>query len=163
MGSNSGVFKGSTLETGIIDFCSGCKQRAELQGNGLCGDCNKEQEFEDNDPRKKLPTRVDPQKYLVKKDNPVQQFEGNIDNNEKSKYLEIILGASQSLIDEVVKDIYEKRILHYDFNQVVQNERWFSLMDLRRMALKINPEMEKSETEEGVKMDDKKLTKRRKK
>ena len=138
------AFAGSKMETGIIDFCPGCKQRSELMGNGHCAKCNEEQAWEDSDPRKKLPPRVDPAPYLKKNQNSAQAIELHEEvTPEKARYLEIIRSASPELVDEIVKDIYEKKILHYDFNQIVLNERWFSLMDLRRMALRINPNFEK--------------------
>jgi hypothetical protein len=34
-------------------------------------------------------------------------------------------------------------VFEYDFMRIIENERWFSLMDLRRLALKVDPFFER--------------------
>lgn len=168
--SENALFPGSKMETGIIDYCPDCKQRTELMRTGICENCQKEKDWEDQDPRKKLPPRVDPAPYL-KKNQPVCAPGEPTMSPEKERYLTVIReGMTTQMVDEIVKDIYEKRILHYDFNQIINNDRWFSLMDLRRMALKVDPNFERVDKvfmtngiDEPKKWNGKKKTKRRSK
>ena len=82
---------------------------------------------------------------------PSPSPEKAVKEDEKRRYLDLILGsATDELIDEIVSEIVEKKILHYDFSRIIENERWFSIMDLRRIALKVSPDFEKPSKKPAV-------------
>ena len=63
--------------------------------------------------------------------------------DEKSKYLDVIRNnATPAFVDKAVREIVKKGILHYDFARIIENDRWFSVMDLRAMALLADPDFE---------------------
>lgn len=62
--------------------------------------------------------------------------------DERTKYLEVIRGASKPMVDRIVARLVRERVFHVEFDRIIENERWFSLMDLRRIALMVDPKFE---------------------
>lgn len=65
-------------------------------------------------------------------------------NDERQRYLDVIQRASPSWVDGFIKEVMVKRVLQYDWKEIVKSERWFSVLDLRRFALEVDPDFEKS-------------------
>lgn len=127
-----------------LGTCDVCRNRAELtefksDGRKLCGDC----------------TLVMNSGSFVKKGEKKHQaqerFAEEMDSNdlERDTYLEIIKSkATEKWVKNLIKEIIAKKILQYDWFRVIQQSRWFSVLDLRRFALDLDPEFEASRVEE---------------
>lgn len=140
----AGVFSNSGQPmTSKIAICDLCHNRAEIfdteKGN-ICGNCIEEPNGRQTPQKDKTPQPVETAFYSVPE--PVSMSE------EKKKYLEVIRDhVTEDLKKEVIKEIRRKKLLFYDFMHVVENDRWFSLVDLRRIALKADPDFEKVKKE----------------
>lgn len=146
---------------GKIDRCECCGNRAELHSiNGdprkVCGDCA-EAIIHGLKEKKRGPYEVLPEAPTqpsiaggslsftpVTKPAPVEVFETE-EALEREAYLSSILAhITPKQVEKIIKDLYRKKVFQADFAKVVRNHRWFSLMDLRRIALEINSNVPKT-------------------
>ncbi len=64
-------------------------------------------------------------------------------SDERERYIQaIIQGASDKWIESFIKEVVVKNVLRYDWKEIIKFERWFSILDLRRFALEVNPNFE---------------------
>lgn len=147
------VFGQAKKESGPIGFCQVCRNKAELQAipgdsRSMCGDCAVT--LTSGMKRRK----VGPYSEELLGPKPIApvaswQYQPGVvmplvnGNDEKRKYLEVIRQAEPGFIDKTINEIVSKKILHFDFNRIIENDRWFSVLDLRRMALDVDPDFEK--------------------
>lgn len=127
-----------------LGTCDVCRNRAELtefksDGRRLCGDCtlvmNSGAFVKKGEQRPKVQERV------------AEEFSS--DDLERETYLEIIKNkANDEWVNKLIKEIISKKILKYDWFRVIQQHRWFSVLDLRRFALDLDPKFEASVVEE---------------
>ena len=130
-----------------IDSCQICRQRAELMlykpdGRMVCGECR---------------MVMDAGAVLHVGENQTGQPEfygrsvvSNLqpgmteEEMERQKYIGVIASkANDAWITRLIKEVISKRILKYDWQRVIANPRWFSVLDLRRFALDLDPNFEK--------------------
>ena len=134
-------FAGSKLETGPIDICQVCMNRSELgqipgDNRFMCEDCSKAI-LHGRKQKAVAPALASPSSVTM---TPVV-----VHSDEKELYLYTIRGKiTEEQIEEVVRDLVEKRVLQFDFNRIIENDRWFSLMDLRRLTLRVDKNADKT-------------------
>lgn len=108
--------------------CDICRNRAELapysDGRQICGDCM--EAMLAGEARRGL-TQPEPAPL----DPPPP-------SSEREAYLATINKATPVQINKIVRRLVRERVFHVEFDQIVRNERWFSLMDLRRIALEVD-------------------------
>jgi hypothetical protein len=146
---NAPLFAGSKMTTGPIGICQICQNKAELHGipndeRNMCEECaevmlagrNKKQEMVQATPR------------------PVFQSVQQVPmSDEKALYLYTIRSKIKTeQIGAAIEELIDKKVFEYDFMRIIENERWFSLMDLRRLALKVDPFFERA-IEEPAQME----------
>ena len=128
------IFKASKKETGGIGPCEICKNRAELcripdDARSMCGDCADAMLHGMN--KKEQAAK---QKQVVQTSSVVPPSE------ERASYMETI---TQNITDDQKKDVIsalvEKGVFFYDFDQVIANERWMTVLDLRKLAATMKP------------------------
>lgn len=74
---------------------------------------------------------------------------------ERELYLRVISeGATEDWVEDFIKEVLTKNVLKYDWKQIIRSERWFSILDLRRFALDINPDFEKDRPAADASVDD---------
>lgn len=67
---------------------------------------------------------------------------------ERQRYIDIITkGADDKWVDTFIKEVVLKKVLVYDWREIIKTERWFSVLDLRRFALEVDPQMDKPKRE----------------
>ena len=139
--------------SGPIGICQVCRNRHELghfDGRSVCEECYKvmEEGYKRNvaSGKVKLPEEDESGLEIPKiPQSSSSQAWNSVDADEKSRYLEVIKGASEETILEVIDNLVSEKILVHDFHKIIQNERWFSIVDLRRIALKVNPLLDRPE------------------
>ena len=154
MAKESAAIEGAAIgtgkkEVGVIGFCMICRNKAELHkvlgdSRDMCGDCAEAITY--GMKRRKVGPYSEEIVGAKAKVVPTQAVSPNGEQptDEKSNYLKIIRdGVSPDMIDTIIQEILVKKILHFDFNRIIENDRWFSVLDLRRMALQVDPDFEK--------------------
>lgn len=139
--------------TGSIANCAQCLNKAEVRiypndnPDPICEDC-----YRDN---QKLEQKISDKSEEVRKESQVNHQSVNPysqSGSERDQYIDTICRmASDEWVRKFTKDI--KRILINDWKTIIRNERWFSLLELRRFALEVNPEMDKPKpVQQGFKL-----------
>lgn len=123
-----------------IGRCNQCGNQSELKiypndnPQAICENCHRD--------NLKLEGKILEKKAVV---NVVEVSSNNHQvSDERSRYINIIVSkASDQWLDSFIKEVVVKKVLIYDWKTIIQNERWFSILDLRRFALDIDPDMDK--------------------
>lgn len=137
---------GLFTNTGAIANCAQCMNKAEVRiypndnPQAICEDC-----YKDN---QKLEQKIATKAEAVSLNNAVDFKTDNTpllqsySGLERDKYIDIICRMAS---DEWVKKFtsHIKRALVNDWQTIIRNERWFSLLELRRFALQLDPDMDK--------------------
>lgn len=137
-----------------IDNCHVCRQRAELMlyapdNRMVCGECrlvldagavrNLDEPFKSNGKGHESGIR-----HVA----PLTDQEEQVDY-ERQGYLDVIQRKADSVwVAKLIKEVVAKKILKYDWFRVISNPRWFSVLELRRFALELDPEFEREVPEE---------------
>ncbi len=128
--------------TGSIANCAQCMNKSEVRiypndnPQPICEDCYKENQ--------KLELKISDKAVEAIRSQENYSFNPSTSNgnSERDKYIDTICRmASDEWVKKFTKDI--KRMLVNDWQTIIRNERWFSLLELRRYALQVNPELEK--------------------
>lgn len=132
---------------GHTGFCSQCRNKAEVKTypgdnpDPICGDCYNE--------NLKLERFIqDKQDASIVSTNGQTNLASSktipeILENERERYIKCIKEkANATWIDNFITEVVAKQILRFDFDQVLRNERWFTVLDLRRHALSIDPRID---------------------
>lgn len=144
---NQPLWAGSKRSTGAIGTCQVCMNKAELHNlvdddRNMCEDCAKAI-FTGRQQKKEYNGQVDIKPAC---NSPTMQAVLSLSerDEEKELYLYTIRGkVSKEQVNQVVLELVDKQVFHYDFSRILENPRWFSLMDLRRLALLVDPNFEK--------------------
>lgn len=121
--------------------CQVCRNRAEVQsipdGRKVCGDC-----------LKVLSGKL---KKIHQEQRPPQVQEEQV-TDERTGYLNFILeNADQEWVKNFIIETVAGKILLYDWQNVIANERWFSVLDLKRFSCEIRESIEQVRPEPPVK------------
>lgn len=142
----------------VIDNCQVCKNRSELKtfepdGRQVCGECLEALIF--GNARKRAEIAEPEQQVIYGVGNKTRlTVAPQTRDPERQEYLDVILRkADPSWVQKFIKEVVAKKILRYDWQTVIGQERWFSLLDLRRMAIELEPNIEHPESE-GQNQDD---------
>lgn len=130
--------------TGSIATCAQCLNKAEVRvypndnPDPICEDC-----YQDNQKLEhKIATKAEETRSL---NTPLPEAKETAlfqSSSEREKYIDVICRmASDEWVKKFTKDI--KRVLVNDWQTIIRNERWFSLLELRRYALQLSPDMDK--------------------
>lgn len=141
--------------TGEIGICAQCRNKAEIRvyegwnPEPVCEDCqrdnvNLEKKSQANGGASLLP----PLKSSPASSVPVD-FRGQTSTEERDRYIAVIAQADPKWVDRFIKEVMAKNVLLYDWKEIIKFDRWFSVLDLRRFALEVNPNFE-SEIEEEL-------------
>ena len=137
-GSKAGGFV-----SGPIGQCDICRNRHELggfDGRMICEECFKCMQA--GLEKKRAAIQGDAPPPPCQAPQVAIQTWNAVEGDEKARYLDIIRGASPQIVSEVIDNLVQERVLEHDFHKIIQNERWFSIVDLRRIALRVNPEFD---------------------
>lgn len=137
---------GNGIPAGMIGICAQCRNKAEIalydgdNPDPICESCHHEnaklEKFIANKNGNASQTFRQDQ-HSISKSQP-QSYD-----SERERYIEIITsGADNKWVDSFIKEIVLKNVIKYDWKQVIRSERWFSVLDLRRFALDVNPGFE---------------------
>ena len=137
--------EGGSLTAGVawIGVCQICRNRAELQrfdGFEACEECCKAmQHGMDKRAQEQQPERPSPAPAvgICTAAPDAVAVPPAADSDERARYLAQVKRADAALIDRIIRRLVRERVFHVEFDQVVENSRWFSLMDLRRLALEV--------------------------
>ena len=118
----------------VISECQICRNRAELapyrDGRMICGDC-KDAMLAGEARRGIPPAEVQPDYVPENVQSPPPPA------GERESYLRTLRRATPEIIDRIIRRLVRERVFHVEFDHVVRNERWFSLMDLRKISLEV--------------------------
>ena len=130
---------------GHMGFCAQCKNKSEVRlysGDNpepICEDCYMSNQ--------QLEAKIGNKEVLaLQGQNPAQNYISGSPpppTDERSIYLDVVSKASPEWVNKFISEIVTKQVLQYDWFTIVKNDRWFSILDLRRFALQVNPEFEK--------------------
>ena len=125
--------------TGSIGNCAQCMNKAEVRvypndnPEPICENCYRENQKLEQKISDKTPQASQPEQW-----NPPASMGGT----ERDMYIDVISRmASDEWVKKFTKDI--KRVLINDWKTLIRNERWFSLLELRRYALQVDTDMDK--------------------
>lgn len=63
---------------------------------------------------------------------------------ERARYLEVIFAKSNDeFVDKFIDEVVKKSVLKFDWKEIMKSVRWFSVLDLRKFALELDPNFEK--------------------
>ena len=134
---------------GHMGFCSQCRNKAEVhlyEGDNpdpICEDCHRE-----NMKLEKIIADKERVAVAISNGQPypalAQPGTGpTVPVTEREKYINCIKEKSTApWIDNFINEVVEKQILKFDFEMVLRNERWFTVLDLRRHALTLDPHLD---------------------
>lgn len=140
-------------KTGRIGICAQCHNKAETKvypgfnPDPVCENCQKENVALEN----KIDGQGKPSAI------PGKDSTGNgagpgaglpsrapIDDPERAAYLRVIEEkADAEWLKKFIEEVLVKNVLQYDWKTIIRSERWFSVLDLRRYALDLDPDFEK--------------------
>lgn len=134
-----------------IDICQICHQRAELMlydSREICGECMIVMNAGGVRKEGESPLKAKPEHILPERVGPVDTYE----DLERSTYLRIIQAKhTKRWVVKFIAEVVAKKILKFDWFTVIENKRWFSVLDLRRFAIELDPGLETRETEGQIK------------
>lgn len=153
---------GQGTPAGRISICAQCKNKSEVKvypndnPDPICEDCYKE--------NLRLETQIEERhKMGVSEGGPIGKTVRVINSSssfaifetpssERQRYIDVIVGGANSKwLDSFIQEVIVKRVLQYDWKTIIQNERWFSILDLRRLALEVDPGFENAKPVEDIK------------
>lgn len=132
---------GGSMPAGAIANCAQCLNKAEVRiypndnPQPICEDC-----YRDN---QKLEHKII-EKAEASRPEPSYSFNPPPSNggSERDRYIDTITRmASDEWVKKFTKDL--KRVLINDWQTIIRNERWFSLLELRRFALEVDSQFDK--------------------
>lgn len=144
---------GEGARTGHIGICAQCKNKSEIalypndNPQEICEAC-----YRDNC---KLEQKIAEKAEAATNTNvngavaPLRQTSSSSSSSspERDRYIDVICrNADPKWVDTFIREVVVKNVLKYDWKMIIQNDRWFSVLDLRRFALDIDPGFE-TETE----------------
>ena len=149
---------GASFKTGALGQCQICQCRAELgayeDGRSICEECfeamsaGKQRNI---DAGKCIPlpgfsaVGFEKETEAAKLQVGLQVGWDSISAGERLRYIEVIREkATTEVIKQVISALVSEGTLTHDFHKIIQNERWFSVLDLRKIALRVSPNFEKS-------------------
>lgn len=146
---------GTAFKTGPLGVCQICQCRSELgqyeDGRQICEECYQAMSLgKDRNiaAGKVLPPAEGgafpaPTVYESRTTLPSPVWD-SMEVSERSRYIEVIKEkATPEVIKQVITALVSEGTLTHDFHKIIQNERWFSVLDLRKIALKVSPNFEK--------------------
>ena len=152
MNAESAVNGGGAFKAGPIGNCQVCFNRKELghypDGRAVCEECWEALEFgrrrNIESGKIQVPADLDlespaPVTPSIETQVPLSAWTST-DADERSRYLRIIQSAKREVIEGVIGKLVHSGVLHLDFHKIIQNERWFSIIDLRRIAEQVDPD-----------------------
>jgi hypothetical protein len=137
-----GVFGEPTV--GRMGRCSQCGNHAEIRiypndnPQPICENCYKENQVLEQKIATKTDTVRQESQYTS-----TPQFVSGEPNSEREVYIRAICNkATDEWLTHFISEVVTKKVLIYDWRTIIRNERWFSLLDLRRFALEVDPNID---------------------
>ena len=142
---SGGVGTGEGPRIGAIGICAQCRNKAEVSlypndnPEPICESC-----YRDN---QKLEKVISDKREAsgIRDVRPIaeRQPQNVTGDPERDRYIEVITeGAKDEWVTSFIREVVTKNVLKYDWKYIIRNERWFSVLDLRRFALEVNPGFE---------------------
>lgn len=129
-----------------IGTCAQCMNKAEVHvypndnPQAICENCHNE--------NMKLEKKIQDKTVVKSSESIGYRLEPS--NDERDQYIRVICNkASEEWVKSFIKEVVTRKVLTYDWRTIIRNERWFSILDLRRFALEIDPDMDKVEEKQG--------------
>lgn len=138
---------------GRMGFCAQCRNKAEVSvypgGNpqAICGDCYQEDmKLEEIISERNGATQGGP--MLA----PHVIAAAPVQVSERDRYINCIQSkASPEWLEGFINEVIIKNVLKFDWKEIIQNQRWFSILDLRRFALQVDPAVDDPPKQESLK------------
>lgn len=144
---------GQGTPAGRIGVCAQCHNKAEVAvypgGNpdSICETCHLDNQKLEAKIQEKHGTPAHDPRLVGTADVYQSNFGTRRPVDERERYIAVISGkATEEWVDKFIKEVLTKNVLKFDWKEIIQSERWFSLLDLRRWALEVDPDMEKMPT-----------------
>lgn len=65
-------------------------------------------------------------------------------SEERARLLAVIHEkATDSWVEKFIEEVVTGKVMKFDWKQIIQSERWFSVLDLRKFAIELDPNFEK--------------------
>ena len=132
-----------------IGVCAQCGNKAEVatypgfNPQAVCENCQKGNEGLEQIIAEKQVVRSEP---LERNTNGLFQSRSESQGDERELYIRTITNkATDEWLKRFIKEVVVKQVLRNDWKSIIRNERWFSLLDLRRFALDIDPDVDRPE------------------
>ena len=136
---------GSEPVVGSIGVCAQCHNKAEVRvypndnPEAICEDC-----YRDN---QKLEQKIFDKSISVQTglgEGQQSLFQSSSGSEERDLYIRTICNkASDAWLERFIDEVVRKQVMVYDWKTIIRNERWFSILDLRRFALEVDPDLDK--------------------
>lgn len=158
---------GAAVVTGSIGTCDQCRNKAEVavypyhpydnpQPNPqpICESCYKENvklehkitESGGNRPESHNPPTVEVEGAKHVSSSGLQSSRNGEDPYaaERARYLQVIFEkADDAFVEKFITEVVVKSVLKFDWQEIMKLERWFSVLDLRKFALELDPMFDK--------------------
>lgn len=140
----------SKVLTGAIGVCAQCRNKAEVKlydgwnPEPVCEDCQRENvKLEKVNQDKGGASLLPALKPASAASAKLVDFHGTA-SEEREQYIAVISQADPKWVEHFIKEVMAKNVLLYDWKEIIKFERWFSILDLRRFALEVNPDFERA-------------------
>lgn len=134
---------------GRMGMCSQCKNKAEVaiypgdNPDPICEDCYRQNIVLETEIQKKA---VSPNPAPL---DIVQS--SSVMSGERFKYIECICNkATDEWLDKFIREVIADQVIRYDLAEVLKNDRWFTILDLRRYAKQIDQNIDQPKPEPEV-------------
>jgi hypothetical protein len=147
---------GSEPMVGAIGRCAQCGNNSEIRvypndnPQPICESCYLgNQQLEQKITEKKESASI----QTALENSRTGLLQSSIGSDERELYIRTISNkASDEWLKHFINEVVTKQVLIYDWKTIIRNERWFSLLDLRRFALEVDPNLDKPEPPKSVRM-----------
>ena len=130
------------MKFGKIGMCAQCHNKAEVHKypndnpDPICEDCYKENQ--------QLEKKIQSKAEQVQSAQVTLDVSTSYGSDERQQYLDVIWReATDEWLENLINEVLTKKVMYYDWKKIIMNERWFSILDLRRFALELCPDMDK--------------------
>ena len=134
-----------------IGPCAQCGNKAEIKTypgfnpQAVCENCQRDNERLEEKIIEKAGEKKQAQNRVVTEEMPVYV------GDERELYIRTISNkATDEWLKRFIKEVVIKQVLRNDWKTIIRNERWFSLLDLRRFALEVDPDVDKPNPPDSV-------------
>jgi hypothetical protein len=136
-----------------IGICAQCRNKAEIRTypndnpEPICEACYKSNQ--------ELEKKISDKAQVVMATNEKKSYETSgpiVTSDEREHYIRTICNkADDKWLERFITEVVTKKVLIYDWKTIIRNERWFSILDLRRFALEVDPDLDAPKIAKGFK------------